>query len=185
MKIIGITGPSGSGKTSVLEYLETRGGGIINADCVYRALLEENTAMSNAVRARFGTSDTKELGKLVFSDKNALRDLENITHPIVIDAIENELDRLRSQCAFTAIEAIALLDSGLADLCDAVIIIRAEHENLVERIVTRDNISRDYAETRLKNREFTGDFDYTVENNGDLANLYSQIDKIYAEVLCK
>jgi dephospho-CoA kinase len=182
MKIIGITGPSGSGKTSVLEYLEQKGAKAINADRVYHELLKNSKSMRDAIMARFGILDTKELGKLVFADKSAMRDLENITHPFVVDMVKSQINGFNGN-DIVVIEAIALLESPLVNLCGSVILITADYDKLAERITKRDGVSREYAEARLKNREFSCNTAFIIYNNDDLASLYSQLDKIYAEVI--
>ncbi|MCL2081380.1 MAG: dephospho-CoA kinase [Oscillospiraceae bacterium] len=184
MKIIGVTGPSGAGKTCLLEYLGLKGAEVINADRLYHELLKSNISMRNAVRLRFGTLDTKELGRQVFSDRQAMRDLEGITHPFVTEALKGRLDGLRDRSAGAAvIEAIALFESGIADLCDGVIFITAGRERLIDRITARDGVSREYAEARLNSREFSREARFVICNDGDLSSLYSQADKIYKEIM--
>lgn len=184
MKIIGVTGPSGSGKTCMLEYLKQRGAKVICADSVYHDLYENSKPMRGAIMARFNTLDRKELGKTVFGDSQALRDLDGITHPFVVNVIKDSLKAFRTEDAeVIIIEAIALFESGLADLCDTVIYVTADREKLINRIIERDRISREYAEARLKSREFNGNATYVIHNNGDLMSLYSQVDKIYREAI--
>lgn len=184
MKIIGVTGPSGSGKTCMLEYLKQRGAKVICADNVYHNLFENSKPMRGAIKARFNTLNRKELGETVFGDTQALRDLEGITHPFVVDVIRNSLRRLRAESVEVVIvEAIALFESGLSELCDSVIYITADREKLINRIVERDRVSREHAELRLKSKDFSGEATYTIYNNGDLLSLYSQVDKIYREVI--
>lgn len=184
MKIIGVTGPSGSGKTCMLEYLKQRGAKVICADSVYHDLYENNKPMRGAIMSRFNTLDRKVLGQTVFGDSQALRDLEAITHPFVVNVINASLKTLRAEMSEVVIvEAIALFESGLAELCDTVIYVTADREKLINRIVERDRISREYAEARLKSRDFTGNATYVIQNNGDLMSLYSQVDKIYREAI--
>jgi len=184
MKIIGMTGPSGSGKTCALKHLEQKGVKVIDADYMYHELLRHNLPMLDAIKARFGITDRKQLGEIVFADNKALGELERITHPFVIDEIKYRLDTYRSlHVDMAAIEAIALFESELASLCDGIILITADRDKLVDRITARDSVSREYAEARLNNRIFSNKATFVIHNNGDIANLYSQIDEIYTEVI--
>lgn len=178
MKIIGITGPSGAGKTCVLEYLRTKGARVICADDIYHGLLDTCAPMRERILERFQTLDRKALGRLAFEDESALRELEKITHPYVIDAINPMLGRDDGNDII--IEAVALYESGLAELCDFVIYVTADIDRLIDRIVLRDGITRDYAEARLSNARPHGGGAYILENNGDLMSLYARADAIYA-----
>ncbi|MCL1887875.1 MAG: dephospho-CoA kinase, partial [Kiritimatiellaeota bacterium] len=178
MKIIGLTGPSGAGKSCVLEHLKTKGLRVICADEVYRGLLETREPMRERILECFGTLDTKAIGKTVFGDEAALRKLESITHPYVIEAITPMLK------GDAVIEAVALYDSGVAELCGAVIYLTADRETLISRIVSRDGVTREYAGARLDSRVFSvRNGDYVIENNGDLASLYANIDAIYEKII--
>ena len=84
--IIGITGGTGCGKTTLLQQIEARGGLILDCDAVYHELLTRDDALLNAINDRFPgvvvgkKLERKKLGAIVFSDENALRDLNAITH---------------------------------------------------------------------------------------------------------
>jgi L-threonylcarbamoyladenylate synthase len=183
IRVVGLTGPSGAGKTRVLEHLKSKGMRVICADEVYRGLLKTCNPMRDQIFERFGTLDTKAIGKTVFSDKTALRELESITHPYVTNAI---MLSLNDSDESVIIEAVALYDSELAELCDAVIYLTADREILIERITSRDGISREYAEARLDSRIFYSDSsedNYCLENNGDLSELYANVDMIYDNII--
>ena len=158
MTIIGITGPTGAGKTTALNELVKLGGRIYDADAVYHELLKSNTALRTELEDRFGplTDETgefqrKKLGAIVFADPAALADLNAIAHRYVVAAIKAELDRAKEdgvRCA--AIDAIALFESGLDQLCHATLAITAPAEIRVRRIMTREGISEEYARSRVK-----------------------------------
>ena len=98
MTVIGITGPTGAGKTTALNELVKLGGRIYDADAVYHELLKSNSALRNELENRFGslTDETgefqrKKLGAIVFNDKNALNDLNTITHGAVKAKVQRQL----------------------------------------------------------------------------------------------
>ena len=124
MKILGITGGTGSGKTTLLRCVERRGGVVIDCDALYHELLQSDAALLEGISTRFpgviaqGVLDRKKLGKLVFGDAAALRDLNRITHGAVCRAVREKLDAARRDgTALAAVDAIALFESGLAALC--------------------------------------------------------------------
>ncbi len=127
---IGLTGPIGCGKSTVAGWLGERPGVVaIDADEVAREVVEPGEPALEAVFARFGDAvrapdgslDRAALGRIVFADPAALRDLEAITHPAVRARILARLaDAEAAGAQAVVIEAIKLVEGGLADLCDEV-----------------------------------------------------------------
>ena len=150
--ILGITGGTGCGKTTLLEVISGKGGLVLDCDAIYHELLKTDFSLLGAIEARFpgtvenGELQRKKLGSIVFSDENALLDLNKITH----SAIKAEvLRRLEAAPKLAAIDAIALFEGGLADLCDVTVAVTAPEETRIQRLMLRDNISKDYARSRI------------------------------------
>ena len=173
--IIGITGGSGCGKTTALEMIREKGGLVLDCDAIYHRLLQEDPSLLAAIEDRFpgtvenGQLQRKKLGNIVFSDKNALSDLNKITH----SAVKAEVLRQLSQHeGLAAIDAIGLFEGGLAELCDVTVAITAPEEARISRLMAREGISREYARQRIaaqrSQEEFSALCEHTLENNGDL-----------------
>ena len=171
--ILGITGGTGCGKTTLLELIRQAGGVVLDCDAIYHRLLQTDTALLAAIERRFpgtvadGSLQRKKLGAIVFSDKGALEDLNRITH----SAIDREVQRLLTpEPALAAIDAIALLESGMAKRCHVTVAVTAPEEARIARIMARDGIGRDYARARIQaqpsNEYFSENCDYTLENAG-------------------
>ena len=179
--IIGITGGTGCGKTTLLNEIQRCGGLILDCDAIYHQLLAENTDLLAAIEARFpgtvenGTLQRKKLGNIVFHDKNALLDLNKITHK----AIEKEvLSRLSCQPKLAAIDAIALFESGLNQLCQVTVAVTAPEEDRIRRLMQRDNIAEEYAKSRIRAQHddtwFRAKCDYVLVNDGTLADFQTK-----------
>ena len=174
--IIGITGGTGCGKTTLLTEIQKLGGLVLDCDAIYHDLLRSDDQLLTAIESRFpgvvemGQLNRKKLGSIVFADKNALLDLNRITHSAVKEAV---LCKLKSQPELAAIDAIALFEGGLVELCDLTVAITAPVETRVKRLMARDNIPEDYARSRIAAQHDEGWFrercDKILENNGDLA----------------
>ena len=150
--IIGITGGTGCGKTTLLTEIERLGGLVLDCDAIYHDLLTRDRKLLTAIEARFpgvveeGRLNRKKLGTIVFSDEQALLDLNTITHGAVKQEV---LCKLSSHPNLAAIDAIALFEGGLAELCDVTVAITAPTEDRVKRLMTRDNIPESYARSRI------------------------------------
>lgn len=175
--ILGITGGTGCGKTTLLNIIGEKGGMVLDCDELYHELLMRDDTLLSAIEARFpgtvenGILQRKKLGALVFSDEGALLDLNRITHSAVKQEV---LRRLKPRPLLAAIDAIALFEGGLAELCDITIAVTAPSEDRVRRLMLRDGISESYARSRIAAQHsedwFRQNCDYVLENNGTEAS---------------
>ncbi|MBR2490906.1 MAG: dephospho-CoA kinase [Ruminiclostridium sp.] len=186
MKIIGITGPTGAGKTTALNALTSLGGCIIDADAVYHELTVSSAPMREEISARFpgvyeGTTlHRKKLGAIVFQDEKALHDLDAIIQKYVTQATREKLAQAEAEGKpAAAIDAIKLLESGLADLCHCTLAVTAPEELRVRRIMAREGISEEYAWMRVnaqhKSDWFRERCDHTLESTeADTVETFAQ-----------
>lgn len=194
MKIIGITGGTGCGKTTALNELERRGALLIDCDAVYHRMLETDRPMLDEIEKYFpgavidGKLDRKALGAVVFTDEEALRDLNIITHRHINLEIRRILrEHAMNGGTLAAIDAIELFSSGLAKRCTATIGVVADREVRIDRIMRRDGISREYAMMRVNaqrpNEYFIQKCSHVLENNGSQEEFIEKCRKTFEEVL--
>lgn len=194
MKIIGITGGTGCGKTTALNELERRGALLIDCDAVYHRMLETGRPMLDEIEKYFpgavidGKLDRKALGAVVFTDEEALRDLNIITHRHINLEIRRILrEHAMNGGTLAAIDAIELFSSGLAKRCTATIGVIADREVRIDRIMRRDGISREYAMMRVNaqrpNEYFIQKCSHVLENNGSQEEFIEKCRKTFEEVL--
>jgi len=192
---IGITGPIGCGKSTVARWLGERSGvSVIDADHEARLVLAPETPEVEAVYRRFGQDlrrangelDRGALGRIVFKDPEALHDLESIVHPAVRPRILAAIERAeRAGARAVVIEAIKLVEGGLAELCDEVWLVSCEPAVQRERLVGRGDAEDDAAARvdaqghlveRLRMRATR-----VVDTNGDLADTRRSVDALFDE----
>ena len=156
MFIIGITGGTGSGKTTALHALESLGALILDCDAIYHELLDTNTGMLSEIGSRFpgavrdGRLNRRALGEVVFSDPEALSDLNAVTHKYVRAERERRLGEWeKAGGKAAAIEAIALIENGIGAGCDVVVGVTAPRKVRLGRIMERDGITLKDAEMRI------------------------------------
>ena len=172
---LGITGGTGCGKTTLLKEIKKLGGLVLDCDAIYHELLRTDAAMLRAIENRFpgvveaGLLNRKKLGAIVFTDEQALLDLNAITHSAVKQEV---LRRLEEKPALAAIDAIGLFEGGLAELCDVTVAVTAPTELRVQRLMQRDGISESYARSRIEAQHealwFRERCDYTLVNDEEI-----------------
>ncbi len=194
MTVVGITGGTGCGKTTALNVLRDMGALIIDCDEEYHRLLDSDGEMLSEIAGRFpgtvteGGLDRKALGKLVFPDKDALADLNRITHKFIDRRVTQLLtDFARNGGKLAAIDAIALVESGVSKKCGTVVCVAADREARVARIMARDGISREYALMRVNAQPddayYAGICDNILENTGSQEEFRIKCVKFFAEVI--
>jgi dephospho-CoA kinase len=157
VKIIGITGGTGAGKTTALRALKDLNALVIDADQIYHDLTKNSPNLRRDLEKRFGDVygadaclDRKKLGNIVFNDPNALKDLNAMTHRYVGEEIDRLLAKARVEGRkVAAIDAIALIESGLGEKCDYKIAVTAPADLRIKRIMAREGITEEYAHMRV------------------------------------
>ena len=194
---IGITGPIGCGKSTVARWLGERAGiEVVDADHEARLVLAPGTPEVERVYATFGGQlrrpngelDRGALGRIVFADTAALSELEAIVHPAVRPRILAAMDRAeRADARAVVVEAIKLVEGGLADLCDEVWLVTCDPATQEERLIGRGDQAADAA-ARI---EAQGDLverlrplaTRIVDTSGNLAATRAQVDDLLDEAL--
>ena len=186
MKVYGITGSIACGKSTVTHYLIERGYLVVDADLISRNALTIDQECILKVQELFGCVkdgivDRKSLGRIVFHDKNAKKQLEAIIHPYVILKMKEEIEKNKERdCIFLDIPL--LYESHLEYLCDEIIVVYLDEQRQVQRLMARDHIDEEYALTIMKN-QISSDkkkemADIVLDNTKDPAFLYQQIEQL-------
>ena len=191
MKVVGLTGGSGSGKTTVLRYLEERGALGLDCDEVYHELLRGCAPMLAEIRARFpaafpgGEFDRKTLGRIVFADAAALRELNAITHRYVFEEVRRRLRaHARSGGKMAAVDAVELIAGGLGTLCTLTVGVVADPDRRAARIMAREGISYEYARSRIDAQKpdayYEQNCDRVIRNDGSEAELRAVCRELFS-----
>jgi dephospho-CoA kinase len=153
--VIGLTGNIATGKSVVRKMLEHLGAFGIDADEVaHRAMSRGGPAYEAVIRLfgewildSGGEINRKALGRLAFADAKLLDQLEEIMHPLVIQAVDLLIERSRSPVV--VLEAIKLFESGLADACDTIWVVDCTPDVQIDRLVRKRGLSESTARQRI------------------------------------
>lgn len=153
--VLGLTGGIASGKSHVLQLFQSLGVPAIEADEVGRAVLAPGTAALAEVAAHFGPElidqqgnlDRRALRAIVFSDPQALKRLEAITHPHIRTQLRDWL--VVQTAPYCILSAAILLESGLVSLAQRVLVVDAPEADQIARLMRRDAIDEALARQML------------------------------------
>ena len=188
---IGLTGGIGSGKSTVARLLADRGAVVIDADRIAREVLQPGTSGLAAVVEAFGDGvltpdgalDRPALAGLVFADPDARRRLDSIVHPLVRRR-STELDEAAPRDAVVVHDVPLLVETGRWHAYDLVLVVEAEPEIRVARLVER-GLTEDDARARIaaqaSDAERRGVADVVLDNSGTPQQLAEQVDRFWAE----
>ena len=190
--IFGITGATGAGKSTVSDLFRKNGIYVADADAAARAvaepgmpcLLRLSEAFGSEIINADGSLNRRDLAEIVFSDKNKLKLLNSITHSYITEYIKNEIDA--STAEFAAIDGAVIIGSPVEELCRMLVVVTADNDTRLKRIMDRDGISREAAQNRIdsqmSNDEYIKHSTYNINNNGCIDRLGVQIEQICNEI---
>ncbi|MDH4334548.1 MAG: dephospho-CoA kinase [Chloroflexota bacterium] len=189
MKVIGLTGNIGCGKSTVSGMLRDLGVATIDADAVARQVRQTDAGVRRAIERRFGTVEPAGLAAIVFTDRDALADLEAIIHPPVRGEIRARLAELGEAGAEVAcIEMIKLLESPLLDRCDETWVVRCDLDDALARLAAR-GLDADAVRARLANQTSQDSkiaaADVVIDGSATLAETWRQVQQALTALLAR
>jgi dephospho-CoA kinase len=183
--IIGLTGNIGTGKSTVAAMLAGLGADVIDADKVAHEAMRRGTPVHAQIVNAFGPSilaadgeiDRKQLGAIVFSNPVALARLEAIVHPATIEAIGRRI--AGTDADVVVIEAIKLIESGLARTCDTIWVTTCRPDQQIRRIMGARDLcqakARERVEAQPPQEEKVARADVVIDNAGSLSATREQV----------
>ncbi|MCI0706762.1 MAG: dephospho-CoA kinase [Ignavibacteriae bacterium] len=188
---IGVTGGIGSGKSAVCAAFERLGVPVLYADAIAREISDTNAEVKRKIREVFGVDSYSRDGKLnrqyvasrVFTDKKLQKKLNALVHPKVREELEMRIGRVPLSSPFVVVEAALIYEAGLDKMLDVVIVVDAEEDIRIRRVVERDGaepedvrrrIAAQWSQEKKRSRA-----DIVIRNNGKLFELESQVQFLY------
>jgi dephospho-CoA kinase len=193
---VGLTGGIASGKSLVARVFKDLGAHIIDADRIVHDLLEPDQQSYHEVVKHFGTAilrpdktiDRRMLGEIVFNDGDQRTWLNSCLHPKVFSVYTAQLRLLcdRQPDCIVVLDAALLIETGYDRRMDHVVVVYATPEQQVERLMARDNFTREHALSRIASQmplaEKRGRADFVIDNTGSREAAEQQARDLFAKL---
>lgn len=193
--LIGLTGGISTGKSTVSNILEEKGYPIIDADKIARKVVEKGREGYCKIVEVFGENilllngeiDRKELGKIIFSDKNSRETLNSIIHPYIFREIKMEVERMSKNNSLIFLDVPLLFEQyklwkDYSIEFHEIWLVYTNKEIQINRLMKRDNISKEEAVEKINSQmsldEKKNMSSNTIYNSKDIGHLKIQIDKL-------
>jgi len=190
---VGLTGGIGSGKTAVSTLFHDLNINIIDTDVIARELITHDKITIDKVIQSFGLDiqnndnsiNRKKLAHIVFTDNNKKSSLEKILHPKIRAEVNQKIDELSSQPSppvYIIVVIPLLIETGFNDLIDRTLVVMANENSRIERVINRDNRKPDEirsiisSQTSDKERNLAADD--IIDNNRDIKHLHMQVKQL-------
>jgi len=185
---IGLTGGIGCGKSTVTERFRCLGAPVIDSDVIARDLVGPGSPALQEIETRFGPEMLRDDGELdraalrdrIFADDAARRQLNAIMHPRVREAITAQAAGLEGDYCIIVIPL--LVESGMTELVDRVLVVDCARETQFERLLGREGMTTDLAEamiasqaTREQRLQFADDI---IDNDATIDRLETQVEAL-------
>ncbi len=195
MLIIGLTGGIASGKSLVARVFKDCGAHLIDADQIVHDLLQPDQPASEEVAAHFGAGvrlpggaiDRRKLGEIVFNDRAEREWLNRCLHPRVYEVYAGQVKHIsaRQPHAVIVLDAALLIETGYHKKMDALVVVYADEEQQLKRLIERDGLSREQALARIRSQmplsEKCTHADYVIDNRRSREATEQQARDVFAE----
>jgi len=194
--LIGLTGGIASGKSTVLQHLRQAGYSVIDADKLGHKVLEQGNPGYNKVVKCFGNEilnpdgsvNRTALGRIVFVDAEKLKQLNEISHPIIAEMIQKEFEESVSDSngGIVFLEAALLIEANWYKVCGYIWVVSLDPTIALRRLQKRDNLSETEAKLRvgaqLDQEERLAYADVVLQNEGTPEELFTQTQQALREL---
>jgi len=193
---IGVTGSAGSGKSLVCKAFNQLGLVTLDCDRIARQVVEPGQKAYKMVIAIFGTDvvaednglDRARLRKIIVSQPDLRKQLENILHPMILKEMARQMEAADYQDeSACAVEVPLLFELGMESYFDVIVAVATQEADLVERICARDDVDEGAAKKMLalqmKQDEKIKRADYVIYNQGRVDYVFSAVSSLYEKLI--
>lgn len=190
---IGLTGGVGCGVSVVANYIKGRGVPVISGDKAGHLALADlnireklNDRFGNEILDKNGSIDRTKLGSIVFSDHKALKDLNRIIHPTLLEILKSQVEDAERTNPAVVVDAALIYEWNMSDYFDIIIVVAAPTNTRIARAMQRNGLSRNQVNQRISAQmslhEKSIMADFIIYNDGTLEELYRKTDQIINKI---
>ena len=190
---VGLTGGIGSGKSEVSKFFHKWGAFIFDAYKEAKNIIDKNEKAQQEIIKEFGSDvinidnkiDKQKLARVAFQDEFHQLNLNSIIHPYVFKKIDETFDKIKldNKHKIFVVDAALIYESGADTHMDYVIVVTSLLRYRTERVMSRQNITRDDFMKRVALQWSDGDkehlADFIIQNNSDLKSLEKESKNIF------
>lgn len=192
--VVGLTGGIASGKSLVAHYLKELGAKLIDADEISREIVRPGMPAYQEILQVFGkgilnqdgTIDRKGLGKVVFSNPELLKRLNEITHPRILEEVRRRIGEAKKDQAIIVVDVALLFEVGLHREMDRVIVAYVDKETQIKRLMERDGLTEGEARLRLSAQmpleEKLKYAHFIIDNSIGMEETRRQVEEVFKEL---
>lgn len=195
--VLALTGSIGTGKSSVAKFFAKKGHRVLDADKIAKSLYQTDSGLLEALRRTFGeqvlseegTLNRERLSSMVFGDKASLAILMDLMKEHLLRELTRLLDEMSEEEArpFVVLEAPVLFEYGFEAFADVIVLVRAKEDQIVERVMQRNGMSREEVLARLRSQlsqeEKEARSDFCIDNSGSFETLQERMEELYVDLL--
>lgn len=186
--IIGLTGNIGAGKTTVAKIFRKMGARVIEADKIGKLLLQREEIKKKVVQEfgegiiKEGEIDPRKLREKVFKNKNNLKKLEEILHPLMVEEMRKEIKK--NPGVFTVLEAAILLEKGWESLVDKVVVVKCPREVRFSRMKGKFTLQEleKIEKSQISEEKKIKRADYIIDNSKDFSFTQHQVKDLFQKL---
>ena len=187
MLVLGLTGNIGCGKSSVSTIFMENNIKVVDADIVARQIFDDKgllnevfSTFGESIRNQDGSLNRRALGNIVFNDDEKLILLNNLTHPKIKQKILSKVEEYKNQGEkIVVIDAALLIEDDYIPYIQKLILITCREEIQINRIIARDNCTKEEAISRINSQMSQEDkkkfADYIIDNSNSFEELQEKV----------
>lgn len=192
--VIGVTGGFGTGKSTVALMFKKKGARLLDADKIAHDVILPGHAVHKKIVSIFGAVilgrgeriDRSKLGKAVFGNRKKLSLLNSVIHPEVIKEMKRVLKKNTPARKFYVVDVPLLIESGLYNAVDSVIVVSADRKIQVKRCMKKWKLSAKDVGKRIRSQMPLSKkkrmADFIIDNNGSIVSTGKQVELIWREI---
>ncbi len=188
MLVIALTGGIGSGKSTVAQFFAEEGVPIIDADLLAREVILDQSLdtkiqqfFGDSIRDANGQIQRSKLRELIFNNPQQKAWLEDLLHPLIIEAIKNQLHQLNAPYCLVVIPL--LIETGPYSFIDRILVVDAPEEDCIKRAQLRDKLDQEAVlkimQTQSKRETRLAAANEVIENRGGLEDIKEQVKQLH------